>query len=607
MKRRLTFSILSVVAATLVIAGVGTLLFARVGARNATEQELRAQAESTAELIDFGQSRLTRVSNDLEQYFCRGDPTMLNERLRPAFNRTRAIVCASPDDTLVQEAILRLCSEEANRLAPVLQKEVNDSRKAFCKDSTSQTLEAFQDVFCTTTLKGEPDGRIRGQVNSVKRATCLRRSADGQQSNLETTLTKEEILLVEIRPDNTLAQGRLPEDLDLAKIDPERLRAGETVSGSVGSNVYAAALIGGPVGPDQSVRAILFERPANPIRDSVQWFLMAAALTLALGAVVSWWLGRALTHPLHQATDLTKRIADGDLSSRLPERSSGTGKHPQRDDLDELAHSINTMADSLERSRGLERQFLLSVSHDLRTPLTSIRGYAEAIADGAAPDPQRAASVIMGESRRLERLVKDLLDLAKLESRRFDHTLVPVDIAEVAEESIEGFRHEADEAGLHISVTGTGSPTHAMADPDRLQQVIANLVENALKFASTTIEVTVRTGTNRPRIEVADDGPGIASEDLPHVFERLYVASHEPKRKETGSGLGLAIVRELVDLMGGTVHATVNHGGGARMVVELRPPEMSEAPAAPACPGTTGHAWSAGASTTDSAPRRGAT
>ena len=226
------------------------------------------------------------------------------------------------------------------------------------------------------------------------------------------------------------------------------------------------------------------------------------------------------------------------------------------------------MADSLERSRGLERQFLLSVSHDLRTPLTSIRGYAEAIADGAAPDPRGAAAVILGESRRLERLVKDLLDLAKLESRGFKLTPVTVDMTEIAEDSVAGFRREVEAAGLQIRCT-EAPPVLATADPDRLQQVIANLIENALRFASTTIEVTVVADPAWPRIEVADDGPGIAPEDLPHVFERLYVAAHQPKRKETGSGLGLAIVRELVELMNGSVQAEANPTGGARIVVQL--------------------------------------
>lgn len=571
MKRRLTFSILGVVAATLVLAGVGTLLFARVGARNASELELRSQAESTAELVGVGQTRFAGISNDLERFFCEGDPTNLSDRQVAAFNRARTTICSSPDQVAVADAVSRLCSDTAERLGNTFSgNQVNEKRKAFCANANAKTLQTFQDAFCGAA-PNNPDGRLRNQIARAKRSLCVRRAAGQQSDNLEATLSKEEILLVEFDADNTLADGqRLPEDIDPSLIDVDRLRGDETVSGSVGSNVFAVAPVDAPASQGGDLRAIVIERPANPINDSVQWFLMAAGLTLALGAVVSWLLGRALTHPLRQATEVTKRIADGDLSSRLPEHPARAGEHLPRDDLNELAHSINSMADSLERSRGLERQFLLSVSHDLRTPLTSIRGYAEAIADGAAPDPQRAAAVIMGESRRLERLVKDLLDLAKLESRGFELTVSPIDITDVADDSVEGFRREAESAGLRILMRdATGLPVMAMADADRLQQVIANLIENALKYASTTIAVSVVGGTSGPRVEVADDGPGIAPEDLPHVFERLYVASHEPKRKETGSGLGLAIVRELVDLMGGSVRAEANPTGGARMVVLL--------------------------------------
>ena len=269
---------------------------------------------------------------------------------------------------------------------------------------------------------------------------------------------------------------------------------------------------------------------------------------------------------------------------RVPEHDAGS-----TDELDALARSINEMADSLERSRGLERQFLLSVSHDLRTPLTSIRGYAEAIADGAAPDAREAAGIILAESRRLERLVRDLLDLAKLEGRQFSLQLASVDLGELMGDSVDGFRREMEEAGLRIELARPPVPVLAMADPDRLAQVVANLVENAHKYAAHSIVVTVVADPAAPRVEVADDGPGIAPEDLPHVFERLYVAGHEPKRKEIGSGLGLAIVRELTEAMGGTVRAEANPGGGARMAVVLRPassppPVSAPTPTATAAP-----------------------
>ncbi|MFN0089837.1 MAG: sensor histidine kinase, partial [Acidimicrobiales bacterium] len=268
--------------------------------------------------------------------------------------------------------------------------------------------------------------------------------------------------------------------------------------------------------------------------------------------------------PLAQAGDVAQRIAAGNLAARADEAQAAAGGA----EIESLTRSLNAMADSLERSRGLEQQFLLSISHDLRTPLTSIRGYAEAILDGALDEPQHGARVIRSEAARLERLVADLLELARLEARQFGLSPAPLDLARLAADGAAGFAPAAEAAGRRITVRA--EPTWVLADRDRLAQVIANLVENALRFAASQVEVRAGPGPDGMGwLQVADDGPGIAAEDLPHVFERLYVARSRPRRKESGSGLGLAIVRELVAAMGGVVHAEAPPGGGARLVVRL--------------------------------------
>jgi two-component system sensor histidine kinase BaeS len=223
----------------------------------------------------------------------------------------------------------------------------------------------------------------------------------------------------------------------------------------------------------------------------------------------------------------------------------------------------------------------LSVSHDLRTPLTSIRGFAEAIHDGAIEDSAHAADVILAESRRLERLVGDLLDLTKLEAHQMSISLRPTDAAEVVSTTAEGFRPTAAKSGLALvlQVPGQdGLPVSApalpvVADPDRLAQLLANLLENAMTFARTTVTV-VLSGVPAPGgcvITVDDDGPGIAQGDLEKVFERFYRADRGPNRR-MGSGLGLAIVAELAAAMGADVRAEspVSEDGGSRFVVTLR-------------------------------------
>ena len=160
----------------------------------------------------------------------------------------------------------------------------------------------------------------------------------------------------------------------------------------------------------------------------------------------------------------------------------------------------------------------------------------------------------------------DLLELAKLDARRFSLDVRATDIAEVVNDTAEGFRPAADAAGVRLTVESRPGATSAAADPDRLAQVMANLIENALKFAAGAI----RVGGAGIEAWVEDDGPGIAEADLPHVFEAFWQSSRAPAR-QVGTGLGLAIVAELVAAMGGTVRAEPLAAGGARMVVTLRP------------------------------------
>jgi two-component system sensor histidine kinase BaeS len=451
MTRRLTLVILGAVAATLLFAGVGTLVLARLGARDQTQNELRRQAVDIA--------------------------------------------------------------------------------------SSIQTLDD------------------RGQL--------------GVLANLRRALHLDGIAVIRFGPAGRTVDT-LPSGVTLENLDLTELRVGQTLTGGSGSLVFAAApaaiTVHLPQGGDEHVLAVvvLTRKVDALLRPAVGWFLIAAVGTLVIGALVAWRFGRRLTRPVRQAEEATRRISAGDLSARVP-----TSTRDKKDELTSLIASINTMAEVLERSKGVERQFLLSVSHDLRTPLTSIRGYAEAIADGALPDAAEGGAIILSEARRLERLVGDLLDLARLESRSFALALGPVDLVDVAAGTVDGFRPEAGDAGIAMQLVTSDEPTIVHGDADRLAQIAANLVQNALKFARTEVRVSVESANGWARLAVSDDGPGIAPEDLPHVFERLYVSRHRPIRKEIGSGLGLAIVRELVTAMGGTVEASGDDTGGACLSVLL--------------------------------------
>lgn len=293
------------------------------------------------------------------------------------------------------------------------------------------------------------------------------------------------------------------------------------------------------------------------------WFVISAGLVLAGAVIVSSLLARRFSVPVLEATATTSAIADGDLGARM--RVEGS------DEFATLGTSINRMAGELERGRAAEQQFLLSVSHDLRTPLTAISGYAEALTDGAVRDPALAGEIIGNHAERLDRLVRDLLDLAKLDTRQFRFETTRLDAAAVVSRTVAGLTPDARHRGLDLRFESDG-PALIDADADRLGQAVANLVENASKFANSTVHVAV-SGSRPDRVTIAveDDGPGIAPDDLPHVFERLYVTRAQPRRSESSTGLGLAIVRELTAAMGGTVRAESGSGtlGGAVLTLEF--------------------------------------
>jgi two-component system, OmpR family, sensor kinase len=213
----------------------------------------------------------------------------------------------------------------------------------------------------------------------------------------------------------------LPEPLSPGVMDVSALLNGDTVSGNVGSDVFSAVpvtltahqlnVLSLPAG--EAPVLVTTRHVKSPV-GGIGIFLLVAGVVLVIGAAIAAILARRISAPVLEAVSTTGRIAGGDLDARVP---INTSDYPE---LKELAESINTMGDSLTRSQGLGRQFLLSVSHELRTPLTSIRGYADALSDGTTDDVAGAVGIIGTEARRLERLVQDLLDLARLDARRSD-------------------------------------------------------------------------------------------------------------------------------------------------------------------------------------------
>ena len=361
--------------------------------------------------------------------------------------------------------------------------------------------------------------------------------------------------VAEIRIDaNGRVTDELPAPLVASDLPIDRLRTGGSVSGHRSGRLFAAA--GRELSDGTTLVAVITQAQGALVGSTMRWFILCSMAALLIGSLVALGLARRLGRPVHAAVATTRRLAAGDLDARLEEPTGS-----EDDELVVLARSINAMADALARSRSQERQFLMSVSHDLRTPLTSIRGYAEAITDGASPDPAAAAAVIVDESRRLERLVGDLLSLARLDVDRFPMRRQAVDLGPALDAAAGSIGPELDRASIALSCEPAPGLT-ITADADRLSQVIANLLTNAAGYARSTVWLRAAAQGADAVITVADDGPGIPTEDLPHVFERLYQADNQSGRRRPGSGLGLAIVNELTTAMGGRVDVRSQPGVG---------------------------------------------
>ena len=285
--------------------------------------------------------------------------------------------------------------------------------------------------------------------------------------------------------------------------------------------------------------------------------LLAGLAGVAFAATISFLLARSIARPIRRVADATRALAAEERHEPLPREGSS--------ELVSLADAFNQMATQLAASREAERDFLLSVSHELKTPLTAIRGYAEGLGEGVF-EADEAARTIKLEASRLERLVRDLLDLARMNRSEFSVRREDVDLAETAREAVR--RHEVAALQFDVALSASGAESWVEADHDRLLQVASNLVENALRETPAGGSVTVRAEPGR--LIVSDTGPGIPADDVPRAFERFYLYDKVGKERPLGSGLGLAIVKQLTVAMGGEVR--VESGPqGTTFEVALRP------------------------------------
>ena len=339
-------------------------------------------------------------------------------------------------------------------------------------------------------------------------------------------------------------------------LDYQRVLSGTAVSGVSGRlNVEARPSGAGGFALVQQTET------SGTYRKLIRNILLALTVGLAVAVLAGLALGTFLARPLRRVASVAHAMAAGRRDLRVPP----VGTH----ELAEVSHAINSLADALHRSESRQRDFLLSVSHELRTPLTAVTGFAESLADGVVTGTQVApvGTVILDEARRLDRLVTDLLDLARLGADDFSLDMATVSLEPVVRSAAEVWHARCNARGVQFSLEVSSSPV-VRADARRLRQVIDGLMENALRVTPAGLPVVLSLSSV---LEVRDGGPGLAPEDYPVAFDRGVLHARYQETRPVGTGVGLALVHGLVTRMGGTIVAGPAAEGGAAFTVTLQP------------------------------------
>ena len=297
----------------------------------------------------------------------------------------------------------------------------------------------------------------------------------------------------------------------------------------------------------------------NRMQRALIWGALGATVIALLIGIL---LARNISRPVRELTGATKQVAGGELGVQVPVRT--------QDELGELANSFNQMSADLARSTQVRRQMTADVAHDLRTPLSVILGYTEALSDGKLQGTPQMYEVMHGEAQQLSHLIDDLRFLSLADAGELPLQRRDVDPAELINRTAAAYRAAAEQKGIDLQVRAAPGLPKITVDPERMAQVLGNLASNALRHtpAGGTVVFAAKEDKERAMLQVQDTGSGIAEEDLPYVFHRFYRGDRS--RQQTGeSGLGLAIAKSIVEAHGGTITAVSAPGAGTTFTIAL--------------------------------------
>jgi len=293
--------------------------------------------------------------------------------------------------------------------------------------------------------------------------------------------------------------------------------------------------------------AIFFHTPIEEIDlilyDIYADIWKATLFSAVLAVVLLYWTSRRISKPLSQMSDVSREIASGNYKRRVNVSS--------RDETGQLALSFNAMADSLERLEDMRRTFVANVSHELRSPLTSMRGYIQGVIDKTfdPEEQEKYLTIALEETQRLNKLINELLDLSQIESGQFPLNIKVFDINEQIRRLIIAQEEKINAKEIDVEIDFQSNKCMVKADPDRINQVIINLLDNAIKFNRHRGKILIKTWKNRGKVyvKIQDQGIGIPKEEIANIWDRFYQVEKSRSGRERGTGLGLSIVKKIIE------------------------------------------------------------
>ncbi len=307
-------------------------------------------------------------------------------------------------------------------------------------------------------------------------------------------------------------------------------------------------------------------RTNDSIRQVYLDVLLSGCIAVILAFMAVSYITSRITKPIVDMNNTVMRFSRGEFEARV--RANG------RDEVSQLGQSFNEMANEINALEQSRRSFVANVSHELRSPLTSMRGFLEAMQDGTIPQEEQPKylDIVIGECKRMTGMVNDLLDLARIESGQYECKLAPFDINELVIRTLLTFEARINAKRIEVVMDFDSDHTMVEADASQIAQVIRNLVDNAIKFSPEGGKLTVDIQSDKKQavISVKDDGEGISAEDIPYIFDRFYKAEKAHTPAGSSSGLGLSIVKRIMEQHGQTITAASPPGGGAVFTLTLK-------------------------------------